>query len=251
MSGITPTPQDVEAVVYSVVQDVCELDYTSPEDQPDLVMMTVAELETILRERVGPAIAQARQAGAAEEAARTLDAIDKVWEPLRARGVDLSEIKPTHADIAMAHNTIEMSREKKEGEDEGLDIFLLLSLTAHAIAQARQAGAADTSRLDLLSQLPRRVGDVRPGVMCWLIEVEYPDSLASGNETFREVVDAARSHSDQEIEARIIAMSRSEIREYLLAEGMNPDAMSVELKLRLAAIDAARYRAEHVGDDEG
>lgn len=42
-----------DEIVTSIIKDVCELDgYTSPDDNPDLLQCTVAELELILRRHI-------------------------------------------------------------------------------------------------------------------------------------------------------------------------------------------------------
>jgi hypothetical protein len=44
------TPAELEEAVPAIIKDVCELpDYTSPDDNPELLQCTVKELELILR----------------------------------------------------------------------------------------------------------------------------------------------------------------------------------------------------------
>jgi hypothetical protein len=46
----TLTPAELEDAISEVIKDVCELpDYTSPDDNPDLLQCTVKELDLILR----------------------------------------------------------------------------------------------------------------------------------------------------------------------------------------------------------
>lgn len=56
--GRMPSEADVEWVVSDIIRDVCELpDYTSPDDQPDLLQCTVEELTLIVTRSVEDAIA--------------------------------------------------------------------------------------------------------------------------------------------------------------------------------------------------
>lgn len=44
------TPAELEAAIPAIIKDVCELpDYTSPDDNPELLQCTVKELDLILR----------------------------------------------------------------------------------------------------------------------------------------------------------------------------------------------------------
>jgi hypothetical protein len=48
------TQADRDRVVAEALRNVCELDgYTSPDDQPDLLQCTAAELETCIRRALG------------------------------------------------------------------------------------------------------------------------------------------------------------------------------------------------------
>jgi len=65
---------NLECFIMAICGDVAELpDRTSPEDQPDMMLVSFEELQIILSDRISPFIASARAEGYAE-AKRDVDA---------------------------------------------------------------------------------------------------------------------------------------------------------------------------------
>lgn len=70
-TAIPPAKESAHGVIADIVRDVCELDYTSPDNQPNLLQVTTGELTAILENRL--AALRAKPDALAEDMAKALE----------------------------------------------------------------------------------------------------------------------------------------------------------------------------------